>query len=143
MAYANFALATPLPLLISSPFPINEDLRRSATCALSATHIPSSPGVRPNRQMGAQPRVAASRRTSAQISRFGSPNEAFLAIGMRDYWDGYFADRAAPLGMAYSVAVVTLKAGRCQCGSSPRRRYPAADRLGHRRGHRAGSGQPS
>ena len=28
------------------------------------------------------------------------PNEAFLALGMRNYWDGYFAGRAAPLGMA-------------------------------------------
>ncbi|MGW0196618.1 MarR family winged helix-turn-helix transcriptional regulator [Nonomuraea sp. NPDC003201] len=27
-------------------------------------------------------------------------NEAFLAVGMRNYWDGYFAGRAAPLGMA-------------------------------------------
>ncbi|MEV6036570.1 hypothetical protein AB0L65_35830 [Nonomuraea sp. NPDC052116] len=25
-------------------------------------------------------------------------NEAFLAVGMRNYWDGYFAGRAAPLG---------------------------------------------
>ncbi|MFC3731906.1 MarR family winged helix-turn-helix transcriptional regulator [Actinoplanes nipponensis] len=28
------------------------------------------------------------------------PNEAFLAVGMRNYWDGYFAGRAAPLGEA-------------------------------------------
>src|SRR5258706_4026136 len=28
------------------------------------------------------------------------PNEAFLALGMRNYWDGYFAGRAAPLGLA-------------------------------------------
>jgi hypothetical protein len=27
-------------------------------------------------------------------------NEAFLAVGMRNYWDGYFAGRAAPLGHA-------------------------------------------
>src|SRR5690349_18812351 len=27
-------------------------------------------------------------------------NEAFLALGMRNYWDGYFAGRAAPLGLA-------------------------------------------
>src|SRR3954471_15364630 len=26
--------------------------------------------------------------------------EAFLALGMRNYWDGYFAGRAAPLGFA-------------------------------------------
>src|SRR6195256_1000483 len=25
---------------------------------------------------------------------------AFLALGMRNYWDGYFAGRAAPLGLA-------------------------------------------
>ena len=24
------------------------------------------------------------------------PNEAFLALGMRNYWDGYFAGRAGP-----------------------------------------------
>jgi hypothetical protein len=28
------------------------------------------------------------------------PDQAFLALGMRNYWDGYFAGRAAPLGMA-------------------------------------------
>ena len=28
------------------------------------------------------------------------PDEAFLALGMRNYWDGYFAGRAAPLGRA-------------------------------------------
>jgi hypothetical protein len=28
------------------------------------------------------------------------PNEAFLALGTRNYWDGYFAGRAAPLGLA-------------------------------------------
>jgi hypothetical protein len=28
------------------------------------------------------------------------PTEAFLAIGMRNNWDGYFAGRAAPLGLA-------------------------------------------
>lgn len=33
------------------------------------------------------------------------PNEAFLAIGMRNYWDGYFAGRAAPLGRAPAEVV--------------------------------------
>ncbi|WP_431918242.1 SCO6745 family protein [Nonomuraea jabiensis] len=33
------------------------------------------------------------------------PNEAFLALGMRNYWDGYFAGRAAPLGMAPAEVV--------------------------------------
>ena len=28
------------------------------------------------------------------------PNDAILAVGMRNYWDGYFAGRAAPLGPA-------------------------------------------
>jgi hypothetical protein len=28
------------------------------------------------------------------------PTKAFLALGMRNYWDGYFAGRAAPLGLA-------------------------------------------
>jgi len=29
------------------------------------------------------------------------PNEAFLALGMRNYWDGYFAGQAAPLGLGW------------------------------------------
>ncbi|MVZ99578.1 MarR family transcriptional regulator [Actinomadura sp. LD22] len=33
------------------------------------------------------------------------PNEAFLALGMRNYWDGYFAGRAAPLGTAPAEVV--------------------------------------
>jgi hypothetical protein len=33
------------------------------------------------------------------------PNEAFLAVGMRNYWDGYFAGRAAPLGQAPAEVV--------------------------------------
>ncbi|GAA1560135.1 hypothetical protein GCM10009804_16180 [Kribbella hippodromi] len=33
------------------------------------------------------------------------PNEEFLAVGMRNYWDGYFAGRAAPLGMASAEVV--------------------------------------
>ncbi|MGR6919676.1 SCO6745 family protein [[Actinomadura] parvosata] len=32
-------------------------------------------------------------------------NEAFLAVGMRNYWDGYFAGRAAPLGQAPAEVV--------------------------------------
>lgn len=32
-------------------------------------------------------------------------NEAFLAVGMRNYWDGYFAGRAAPLGSAPAEVV--------------------------------------
>ncbi|SDM04896.1 MarR family winged helix-turn-helix transcriptional regulator [Nonomuraea jiangxiensis] len=32
-------------------------------------------------------------------------NEAFLAVGMRNYWDGYFAGRAAPLGPAPAAVV--------------------------------------
>jgi hypothetical protein len=33
------------------------------------------------------------------------PDEAFRALGMRNYWDGYFAGRAAPLGMAPAEVV--------------------------------------
>ncbi|MFC3499925.1 MarR family winged helix-turn-helix transcriptional regulator [Micromonospora krabiensis] len=33
------------------------------------------------------------------------PNEAFLALGVRNYWDGYFAGRAAPLGLAPAAVV--------------------------------------
>ncbi|MEY9887329.1 hypothetical protein ABIA35_001516 [Catenulispora sp. MAP12-49] len=33
------------------------------------------------------------------------PNEGFLALGMRTYWDGYFAGRAGPLGLAPAEVV--------------------------------------
>jgi len=33
------------------------------------------------------------------------PTEAFRAVGMRNYWDGYFAGRAAPLGLAPAEVV--------------------------------------
>lgn len=33
------------------------------------------------------------------------PNEEFLAVGMRNYWDGYFAGRAAPLGLVPAEVV--------------------------------------
>src|SRR4051794_26638418 len=32
-------------------------------------------------------------------------DQAFLALGMRNYWDGYFAGRAAPLGLAPAEVV--------------------------------------
>lgn len=41
-----------------------------------------------------------SRRPIATVTFFEVPNEAFLALGMRDYWDGYVAGRAALLGLA-------------------------------------------
>src|SRR3954454_7483521 len=34
----------------------------------------------------------------ATVAFSAVPTEAFLALGMRTYWDGYFAGRAAPLG---------------------------------------------
>lgn len=41
----------------------------------------------------------------ATVSFSKGPTEAFLALGMRNYWDGYFAGRAAPLGMAPAEVV--------------------------------------
>ncbi|HYQ64016.1 SCO6745 family protein, partial [Actinophytocola sp.] len=41
----------------------------------------------------------------ATVSLSEVPNEAFLALGMRNYWDGYFAGRAAPLGLAPAEVV--------------------------------------
>ena len=41
----------------------------------------------------------------ATVSFSAVVTEAFLAIGMRNYWDGYFAGRAAPLGMAPAEVV--------------------------------------
>ncbi|MEV4705083.1 SCO6745 family protein [Actinoplanes sp. NPDC049316] len=41
----------------------------------------------------------------ATVTFSESVNEAFLALGMRNYWDGYFAGRAAPLGAAPAEVV--------------------------------------
>ena len=41
----------------------------------------------------------------ATVSFSKIATEAFLALGMRNYWDGYFAGRAAPLGMAPAEVV--------------------------------------
>ncbi|MEU8631517.1 MarR family transcriptional regulator [Amycolatopsis sp. NPDC048633] len=41
----------------------------------------------------------------ATITFSEAVNEEFLALGMRNYWDGYFAGRAAPLGMAPAEVV--------------------------------------
>ncbi|NUR98751.1 MAG: MarR family transcriptional regulator [Kribbellaceae bacterium] len=41
----------------------------------------------------------------ATVTYSDVPTEAFLAIGMRNYWDGYFAGRAAPLGQAPAEVV--------------------------------------
>jgi helix-turn-helix protein len=47
------------------------------------------------------------------------PNEAFLALGMRNYWDGYFAGRAAPLGLGWCTRSST---------TSPMARWHATSR---------------
>jgi hypothetical protein len=41
----------------------------------------------------------------ATIAFSKGPSEAFLALGLRGYWDGYFAGRAAPLGTAPAEVV--------------------------------------
>jgi hypothetical protein len=41
----------------------------------------------------------------ATITYSEVPNEEFLALGMRNFWDGYFAGRAAPLGLAPAEVV--------------------------------------
>jgi hypothetical protein len=41
----------------------------------------------------------------ATVTFSAGPTEAFLALGMRNYWDGYFAGRAAPLGLAPAAVV--------------------------------------
>ena len=41
----------------------------------------------------------------ATVTYSDVPNKAFLAAGMRNYWDGYFAGRAAPLGLAPAEVV--------------------------------------
>ena len=48
------------------------------------------------------------------------PNEAMFALGFTDYWDTYFAGRAAPLGLRHGGgggrALLQLRPGR---GGSP------------------------
>jgi hypothetical protein len=41
----------------------------------------------------------------ATITFSQGPTEEFLALGMRNYWDGYFAGRAAPLGLVPAEVV--------------------------------------
>ncbi|TDQ00438.1 MarR family winged helix-turn-helix transcriptional regulator [Labedaea rhizosphaerae] len=41
----------------------------------------------------------------ATVTFAAGPTEAFVALGMRNYWDGYFAGRAAPLGPAPAEVV--------------------------------------
>src|SRR3954452_19064562 len=41
----------------------------------------------------------------ATVSFSDGATEAFLALGMRNYWDCYFAGRAAPLGLAPAEVV--------------------------------------
>lgn len=41
----------------------------------------------------------------ATTAFFQETTEAFLALGMRNFWDGYFAGRAAPLGLASAELV--------------------------------------
>ena len=41
----------------------------------------------------------------ATVTYSEAPNKAFLALGMRNYLDGYFAGRAAPLGLAPAEVV--------------------------------------
>lgn len=50
-------------------------------------------------------RMAAHTEAIGTITFSDVPNDAFLAVGMRNYWDGYFAGRAAPLGMAPAEVV--------------------------------------
>ena len=41
----------------------------------------------------------------ATVTFSAAVTEAFRAVGMRNYWDGYFAGRAAPLGLAPAEVV--------------------------------------
>ena len=41
----------------------------------------------------------------ATVTFSDGPEQAFRALGLRDYWDGYFAGRAAPLGTAPAEVV--------------------------------------
>src|SRR5690349_6697970 len=41
----------------------------------------------------------------ATVSFSDAVTEAYKALGLRNYWDGYFAGRAAPLGLAPAEVV--------------------------------------
>lgn len=41
----------------------------------------------------------------ATVSFSEEVDRAFCDVGMRDFWDGYFAGRAAPLGLAPAEVV--------------------------------------
>ena len=51
------------------------------------------------------------------------PAEALLALGLRNYWDTYFAGRAAPLGRDVPAACTRSST------TSPRARPPATSRV--------------
>ena len=42
----------------------------------------------------------------ATVTFSTGPDEAFRTLGMRNYWDGYFAGRAAPPGRAVKSSCV-------------------------------------
>ena len=72
------------------------------------------------------------------------PTEALMALGLRNYWDGYFAGRAAPLGRVPAEVVHAIfynfadgEVARHIPASGtpppPRRRSPLASRAASRR----------
>lgn len=72
------------------------------------------------------------------------PNDSMAALGLRNYWDGYFAGRSAPLGRVpaevvhaafYNFTEVRWPATSPRCGTPPhpRRRTPHVSRAAWRR----------
>ena len=67
------------------------------------------------------------------------PNEAMFALGFTNYWDTYFAGRAAPLGLVpaevidalfynFAPGEVAPTSRRCGTPPHPKRRSPLARR---------------
>ena len=54
------------------------------------------------------------------------PNEAMFALGFTNYWDTYFAGRAAPLGLVPAKWPATFR--RCGTPPRPKRRLPLVRR---------------
>ena len=72
------------------------------------------------------------------------PNQAMFALGFTNYWDTYFAGRAAPLGLPTAEVVdalfynfapgeVARHIPRCGAPPRPKRRWPLAKRAVSRR----------
>src|SRR5215470_15619955 len=83
--------------------------------ARSRPSDPQCPQGAPGRQHEEQTMNSMARRMFELVEPIGvipysadEPNEAMFALGFTNYWDTYFAGRAAPLGLAAAAVVDAL-----------------------------------